>query len=93
MARASKKQWPRTVAEELHERWKALKRRNDPDAIAEKTGFSRPVIDRALIYGYVSIPELPGLITAYFEERLDKEREDAQRLQNKTNELQDLTTP
>jgi hypothetical protein len=80
--RESKKQWPRTVAEELHESWKTLKRKKDPDVIAKQLGVSRPVIDRALIYGYVSIPDLADKITKYFEDRLNKERGDASRLNN-----------
>lgn len=80
MKRESKTVWNRTIAEELHETWLRLKRKKDPEAIAEALGVSRPVIDRALLYGYVSIPELTGKITQFFEDRLNKERADAVRL-------------
>jgi nitrogen regulatory protein PII-like uncharacterized protein len=80
MPRESKKQWPRTIAEELHEAWKGARRKGDPEELAKVCGVSRPVIDRALIYGYVSVEGLTDKINKYFEERLRKERKDAARL-------------
>lgn len=80
MSRESKKQWPRTVAEELHEAWKSNRRKGDPEALAAHCGVSRPVIDRALLYGYVSVEGLTDKINQYFEDRLKKERQDAARL-------------
>lgn len=80
MARESKKQWPRTIAEELHEAWKRNRRKGDPEELAKVAGVSRPVIDRALIYGHVSVAGLTDKINDYFEARLTKERADAARL-------------
>lgn len=80
MARESKKQWSLTIAPELHEAWKNNRRKGDPEALAEFCQVSRPVIDRALIYGYVSVEGLTDKINQYFEDRLKKEREAAARL-------------
>lgn len=80
MARESKKQWQRTIAEELHDAWKKNRRKGDPEELAKVCEVSRPVIDRALIYGYVSVEGLVDKINRYFEDRLTKERQDAQRL-------------
>lgn len=86
----NKKEWPRTISEELHDAWKRLKRRGDPETMAAELKYSRPVIDRALIYGYVSLQELPDKINAYFMARLNKERESAQALNQAQDELAKL---
>lgn len=80
--RTSKKEWPLTVAPELLASWQKLRRKKDPETIAAKLGVSRPVIDRALIYGYVGVENLATGITLFFEERLNQERKDAARLNN-----------
>lgn len=74
------KKWPRQISEELLDAWQALRRKGDPETIAEKIGYSRPVIDRALIYGYVSIPGLADKINKFFGDRLDGEIQEAKRL-------------
>jgi hypothetical protein len=79
--------YPRTISEELHKTWTTLRRRKDADVIAEKTGRSRPLIDRALKYGYVATPELTSLITEFFEQRIEAENRDAARLNKKAAEL------
>lgn len=88
MARQNKREWPRTISQELHVAWKRLRRKGDPELMAETLQYSRPVIDRALLYGYVSMPELPDKINAFFKARLQGERTSAQEL----NDLADHTT-
>lgn len=80
MGRHSAKVWPRTVSQELHDAWKKLKRKGDPEVMAAELGYSRPVIDRALLYGYISMPELPDAINKFFKARLEGERQTAQEL-------------
>jgi hypothetical protein len=87
MAQDTKKEWPRTISEELHDAWKRLRRRGDPETMAAELKYSRPVIDRALIYGYVSLQELPDKINGYFMARLNRERESAKELNNAQDEL------
>lgn len=85
MPRQNKREWARTVSPELHAAWKKLRRKGDPELMAEKLQYSRPVIDRALIYGYVSMPELPDKINAFFKKRLVDERGQAQELNDLAN--------
>lgn len=80
MARENKRNWPRTIDPKLHKVWLRLRRKGDPETLAKELGCSRPVIDRALIYGYVSMPEIPDLINAFFKKRLDHERKAAAEL-------------
>lgn len=75
--RKNKKEWPRTVTAELHEAWQQLRRIGDPELMAKELQYSRPVIDRALLYGYVSMPELTDKINQFFKERLERERKEA----------------
>lgn len=86
MARESKKIWPCTISSELHEAWKKLRRTGDPDAIAKHAGVSRPVIDRALNHGYVTLANLPDKINAYFTDRQEKEKGEAAKLLGQTAE-------
>lgn len=69
--------YPRTVAAELLEAWQRLKRRGDGEVMAEELQYSRPVIDRALNYGYVTLQELPDKINKWLKERLERERAEA----------------
>lgn len=85
-----KKVWPRTIAPELHAAWLKLKRKKDPEVIAEALGYSRPVIDRALLYGYISIPELTEKINKFFIDRLNKEKQQAQGLMGLAAEVENL---
>lgn len=78
--RKNKRETPRTIAKELHEAWLALRRKGDPEVMAAALGYSRPVIDKALIYGYVSMQELPDKINEFFKNRMEKERADAAEL-------------
>lgn len=80
MAKKISKQYPRTIAEELHEAWQKLKRKRDGELMAKELQYSRPVIDRALNYGYVAMPELPDLISKWLMDRLKNERSSATEL-------------
>lgn len=74
---AISRNYPRTIAEELHNAWKILRRRGDPELMAETLQYSRPVIDHALIYGYVTFSELPDKINKFFRDRIERERRQA----------------
>ena len=88
MARTSKRVWTRTVSQKLHDAWQRLRRKGDPELMAEKLGYSRPVIDKALIYGYVSLPELPDKINAFFMDRLKEEEKQADELINLADQVE-----
>lgn len=77
--------YERTITEELHEAWKRLRRKRDGELMATELQYSRPVIDRALNYGYVAMPELPDLINGWFMARIKREKESAKIL-NELNE-------
>lgn len=88
MARTNKREWTRTVTQELHDAWKRLRRKGDPELMAETLQYSRPVIDRALLYGYVSMPELPDKINKFFKDRLEKEKSEAQQLNDLADQVE-----
>jgi hypothetical protein len=91
MARESKKVWTRTVSQALLDAWQKLRRKGDPELMAEKLQYSRPVIDRALIHGYVSLPELPDKINKFFMDRLKEEEETAKALLAQADKVKQLT--
>lgn len=68
------KKWPRTIAPELHEAWIKMKRKRDSEAMVKALGRSRPIIDRALNYGFVSLPELTDQISKFFLDRMNQEK-------------------
>lgn len=74
MGRTRKIELQRTISIELFNAWQRLKRRGDPEKMAEELQYSRPVIDKALIYGYVTMPELTDKINGYFMKRLKSEQ-------------------
>jgi hypothetical protein len=80
MGRKSKKQYARTISQELHDAWIKLRRKGDPEKMAEELQYSRPVIDRALIYGHITMPELKDKINSFFKNRLMQERGEASEL-------------
>lgn len=80
MKRESKKQWALTIDPNLLKTWQQLRRKKDPDVMAQELKVSRPVIDRALGYGHVTMPDLVDKINAFFEARLRKEQEASARL-------------
>lgn len=87
MIRTNKKNLQRTVPQELHEAWLSLRRKGDPEVMAKALRYSRPVIDRALIYGYCSLPELPDAINKFFKARLDKEKASARELMELSDQV------
>ncbi len=80
------KNYPMTIAPELHEAWSRARRKNDPTEIAERLGKSRALIDRALKYGHVKDQMVVEGITRFYEERLDAEVRDGKALLKKLNE-------
>lgn len=81
MPRERKIQYQRTISQELHTAWLKLKRKGDSAIIAEKLDLSRPVIDRALLYGYVAqVADLPDQINKFFFERMEAEKSQAKKL-------------
>lgn len=84
MARVTK-DYPMTVAPELFEAWVKLRRKNDPEEIATKLGKSRPVIDRALKYGYVKDDIVVAGITKFYKDRLEQETKDGKSLIQKSS--------
>lgn len=75
----------RTIAISLFEVWKHQTRIGDAAKLVDVTGLSRPTIDNALTYGAVQKQELVDAINKFFEDRLNREREDAKRLKELTN--------
>lgn len=69
------KKWPRTIAPELHEAWIKMKRKKDSEVLTKRLGRSRPIIDRALNYGHVSLQELTDQISSFFLERMTQEKQ------------------
>lgn len=79
-----------TVRPELLEAWKKLRRRGDTLTIAKECGYSRPAIDHALNYGYVTLGELPNIITKFFMDRLNAEKEQSAQLLALHDELEEI---
>ena len=77
------KDYEMTIAPELFEAWKRMRRKNDPKEIAEQLGKSRALIDRALKYGHVKDQKVVEGITAYYENRLETETRDGKTLLKK----------
>lgn len=77
-----------TISDELFSQWQECTRRSDVKDMAQALGYSVPVINQALKHGRVKQPELVGAITNYFAARLEKEREDAQKLKSLRGDVQ-----
>lgn len=78
--KSKKKNRTRTIDAALLKAWQKMKRTNDPASLAVALEVSRPTIDNALTYGYVTYPELIPKITEFFEKRLKEERASAKNL-------------
>lgn len=76
----SKVRHRRTIALELHKKWRDLERKGDADKLATELNVSKPTIDKALIYGCVHQQALVDGITKYFADRILREKEQAQQL-------------
>lgn len=88
MPKTRKINYDRTISQELHTAWLKLKRKGDAAIIAEKLGYSRPVIDRALLYGYVAqVKDLPEQINKFFFDRMDGEKKTAKKLTDMSDSL------
>lgn len=70
----------RTIALELHKKWRDLERKGDAEKLATLFNVSKPTIDKALIYGCVHQQALVDGITKYFADRILREKEQAQQL-------------
>lgn len=81
------KDYPMTIAPELHEAWVRMRRKNDPKEIAEELGKSRALIDRALKYGHVKDQNVVKGITEYYERRLDNETRDGKSILKKLSNV------
>lgn len=73
-----------TISPDLLATWQKLRRRNDPEAIAKAVGKSRPIIDRALLYGHVKIEGLTSAISKFFSDRLQDEKKQSATLEKLT---------
>lgn len=78
--------YARTIPKELLEAWQKYRRRCDGETIADALGYSRPVIDRALNFGYVKTAGLTEKISEFFTDRLNKERTAATALTDLLNQ-------
>lgn len=77
---AKKTEWPRTIASELFDAWQGMRRKKDPQVIAEKLGVSRPIITRALNHGNVTKDGLVEKINTFFRARIESEKDTATEL-------------
>lgn len=71
-----------TIAPELFEAWTKMRRKGDPEQIAQALGKSRPVIDKALKYGHVKDQTVVDGITKFYNVRLAAETSDGKKLLN-----------
>lgn len=86
MARIAKKEYPLTIPQELFDAWVKLRRTNDISTITRLSGLSRPLIDRALKYGYIKNDNLVKIITEFYKKRIDDETEMGKFLLSKAEE-------
>jgi hypothetical protein len=70
----------RTIAKELHAQWLRLRRRGDTIELSKRTGLTKAMIDRAVLYGHVLNQPLVDYITRFFADRLLREKELAQQI-------------
>ena len=71
-----KKTFERTISEALFETIKMLRRYEDVQKLVDKTGLSRPVIDKALNFGHIRQASLETAIIEFYEIRAT-EQDDA----------------
>ncbi len=76
----NKTKYDRTISVELFNAWQTFRRRKDVEVISAELGYSRPVVDRALNFGYVKTDGLSENITEFFTKRVRNERESAGKL-------------
>lgn len=64
-----KKTFECTITPVLFETIKLLRRHEDAKTLTETTGFSRPVIDKALTFGHIRDSTLEVAIINFYQER------------------------
>ena len=74
--------YPRNVSQQLFDSWQVCRRKNDPKELCKKLKMSRPIIDRALNYGHVKNEKLTQRISAFFNDRYEREKKQGQELIN-----------
>lgn len=80
-----KSNWPLTIAPELFGAWQKMKRKKDPQVMAEALGVSRPLLTRALNFGNVTKEGLVEQINTFFKTRLEAEKDAAKDFQSMTD--------
>jgi lantibiotic modifying enzyme len=65
----AKQIFEQTITDERLQKWRLQRRMNDSRKIAEQFNMCRPVIDRALNFGYAKKKKTIEAIDQYFEER------------------------
>ena len=68
-----RERFPNNIGNELFITWQQMRRIGDPEKIAKALGLSRPIIDRALVYGNVKNEKTADLISKWFAKRLEQE--------------------
>lgn len=74
--KTAKKKLEMTIAPELFEAWKRMKRKNDAKLLMELTSMSRPIIDNALNFGHVKNVDVINAITKFYKDRLAAEQKE-----------------
>lgn len=78
----SKSFYPCTISQSLFLAWQKFRQRKDGETIADALGYSRPVIDRALNFGYVKTQGLDDKISEFFQNRVNAQTMQADKLNN-----------
>jgi hypothetical protein len=68
-----KERYPLNISQDVFDAWQFMKRKKDAEKLMQKTGLSRPIIDRALKYGHINNDKLESQITNFFAKRYEKE--------------------
>lgn len=82
MDNKEKKVYECTIDPQLLESWKRHVRHGDALKIMKEAKLSRPVVDRALNFGYVLSTGIAEKITKYFVKRAEGEKKAAEQLNN-----------
>lgn len=77
MEKQGKKKFDQKITMSLFEAWKSSTRYGDAKSICEVTGWSYPVVQRALKYGYANSDKLINDISNFFVKRTMSEKEAA----------------
>ena len=77
-----KKTFERTISLALFETIKMLRRYEDVQKLVDKTGLSRPVIDKALNFGHIRQASLETAIIEFYETRATEQDDTVVRIIN-----------